>query len=526
MAVDYGMLARVPTIGSRIMAGQEAGRAAAAQNMLLQQRALEFQQAQEDRRLAAEERRMQQAAAMRQEQIFEQAAQMIRQSGLDPDDPAVLQQFTAAAVQSRNPQLMSLATSMSDRLAKRRQEREEAAAVAGAMRPPTAQGAIPPLETPTTPAVAASAAEAPEAVAPQQLSPLAVEQATYQRPAFYGQGQFAGTAPTAVTSPIGEYPTAPTPPVNQLAPPSAAPANAMLTPPAVQVAGPAAMPTAGKPDVARMEAEYERLQEQYDRVAALGTDAARKQAALLKPALDRLQRRIERATKETAETADIQGYRLAQQQGFKGTFVEYKQSLRPEPSKVEVKLPEQEKAFETELGKGQAKKLIDDKAVADDARSIIDTVQQGRQLLQSGMITGFGAEALTQIGAALNQAGISFASDSVANTQAFAANMAQNVGRIIKQFGAGTGLSNADREYAEKMAGGKITLDRKAIERILDINERAARNVITAHNKRVAGVKTNVPLTVELPPAMPTAPAAAPAGRPSLQQIFQQPAGR
>lgn len=184
-----------------------------------------------------------------------------------------------------------------------------------------------------------------------------------------------------------------------------------------------------------------------------------------------------------------------------------------------IKLPEQEKAFETELGKGQAKKLLDDKAVAEDAASIIGTVQQGRQLLQSGMITGFGAEALTQIGAALNQAGISFAADSVANTQAFAANMAQNVGRIIKQFGAGTGLSNADREYAEKMAGGKITLDRKSIERILDINERAARNVISSYNKRASSVKTNVPLTIEMPAAAP--PPAAPSERPSLQDIFQ-----
>jgi hypothetical protein len=83
--------------------------------------------------------------------------------------------------------------------------------------------------------------------------------------------------------------------------------------------------------------------------------------------------------------------------------------------------------------------------------------------------------------------------------------MAQNVGKIIKQFGAGTGLSDADRQYAEKMAGGKITLDVKALNKILDINERAARNVITRHNKDVAGIKTNIPLTVEMP-AKRTAP--------------------
>jgi hypothetical protein len=206
--------------------------------------------------------------------------------------------------------------------------------------------------------------------------------------------------------------------------------------------------------------------------------------------------------KEPTKTSAQQDYDKAVEQGFKGTFMEYKQALQPKPAQLNVRLPEQEKAFEGELGKGQAKKLVEDKVVADDARNIISTVQEGRRLLQSGVITGFGAEFLTSAGAALNQAGINFAEDKIANTQAFAANMASNVGRIIKQFGAGTGLSNADREYAEKMAGGKITLDRKSLEKILDINERAARNVITLHNKNAKNVKTNIPLTVEEPPSM------------------------
>jgi hypothetical protein len=205
--------------------------------------------------------------------------------------------------------------------------------------------------------------------------------------------------------------------------------------------------------------------------------------------------------KEAEPTAGMREYQEAVRQGFKGTFVEYKQALQPKPAQVTVpiKLPPQESAFEGELGKGQAKKLIDDKAAAEDARGIISTIEEGRRLLKSGVITGFGADFLTGLGAALNQAGINFAEDSVANTQAFTANMAANVGRIIKQFGAGTGLSNADREYAEKMAGGKVTLDRKSIERILDINERMARNVIALHNRNAAKVKTNIPLTVEEP---------------------------
>ena len=169
-------------------------------------------------------------------------------------------------------------------------------------------------------------------------------------------------------------------------------------------------------------------------------------------------------------------------------------------AQTKVILPEQEKAFEGELGKGQAKSIIENRAVAQDAASIIETVNIGRDILKGKIITGAGADFLVNFNQALKTAGVDFGyADAAANSQAYAANMAQNVGRIIKQFGAGTGLSDADRQYAEKMAGGKITLDAKALNKILDINERAARNVITRHNKDVEGIKTNIPLTVEMP---------------------------
>ena len=180
-----------------------------------------------------------------------------------------------------------------------------------------------------------------------------------------------------------------------------------------------------------------------------------------------------------------------------------------------VNMPPQEKSFETELGKEQAGDLIKSRAAARDAVAIIDTVKTGRDIMKSGMITGAGAEFLVNLNQGLKTVGIDAGyADASANSQAFAANMANNVGKLIKQFGAGTGLSNADREYAEKMAGSKITLDSKAINRILDINERASRNVITRHNKDVKGIKTNIPLEVELPPeikapAMGNAPSSA-----------------
>jgi hypothetical protein len=171
-------------------------------------------------------------------------------------------------------------------------------------------------------------------------------------------------------------------------------------------------------------------------------------------------------------------------------------------------LPAQEKAFETELGKEQAGSIIKNRTAAQDAASIIDTVKTGRDIMKSGMITGAGADFLVNLNQGLKTVGIDAGyADAAANSQAFTANMAGNVGKLIKQFGAGTGLSDADREFAKDMAGGRISLDAKAINRILDINERAARNVIARHNKDVKGIKTNIPLEVEMPPEF-KAPAA------------------
>jgi hypothetical protein len=167
----------------------------------------------------------------------------------------------------------------------------------------------------------------------------------------------------------------------------------------------------------------------------------------------------------------------------------------------------QESAFASGLGKGQADRIIASQTAAQDAASIIDTVKTGRDIMKSGMITGAGADFLVNLNQGLKTAGIDAGyADASANSQAFAANMAGNVGKLIKQFGAGTGLSDADREFAKDMAGGRISLDSKAINRILDINEKAARNTITRHNKDVKGIKTNIPLEVEMPPAAPSVP--------------------
>lgn len=170
------------------------------------------------------------------------------------------------------------------------------------------------------------------------------------------------------------------------------------------------------------------------------------------------------------------------------------------PPITNVKLPPQENAFESGLGAGQSKKIMESQTAAQGAAQILQTNDVGRSLLKSGAITGAGADFFVGLNKALKQANIDFGyADAATNSQAYGAAMAANTGQLIKQFGAGTAISDADRAYATKAAAGEITMDEAAIRKVLDINDRAARNVINRHNKSVKGIKTNVPLEVEIP---------------------------
>ena len=142
-----------------------------------------------------------------------------------------------------------------------------------------------------------------------------------------------------------------------------------------------------------------------------------------------------------------------------------------------------------ELNKQMGKSLVKQREDAQGAVKALESVYEAKNLLKAGIITGTGAEWITSFGNLLSsRLGFNYG-DPVANTQAFAATMGNQVGQIIKQFGAGTGLSDADREYAEKIVGGKITLNEGAIRRLIYINEKAHKNVINRYNQTAKQAK-------------------------------------
>lgn len=147
-----------------------------------------------------------------------------------------------------------------------------------------------------------------------------------------------------------------------------------------------------------------------------------------------------------------------------------------------------DRAFAKGLGDEGSKEIFKMRTAAQDAAFSLNGVSEAKKLLDAGIKSGAFADYKVGLGKVLQQVGVNYDADAIANSEAFVAAQSKQVASIIKSFGAGTGLSDADREFAIKAAGGDIKLTEPSIRRILDINERAYRNLIKNYNKTLSSV--------------------------------------
>lgn len=78
--------------------------------------------------------------------------------------------------------------------------------------------------------------------------------------------------------------------------------------------------------------------------------------------------------------------------------------------------------------------------------------------------------------------------EAIQNTETFRSAIAPNIAAIMKATVGSVQISNADREFAEKAAGGAITLDKSTIKRMLSITRRASEGLITDHKRKLNAV--------------------------------------
>lgn len=179
--------------------------------------------------------------------------------------------------------------------------------------------------------------------------------------------------------------------------------------------------------------------------------------------------------KERKIIKDVAGF-----QRFVDTGERVFEGVEPRAQKPLVDIDIGDKPFLKQL----ASKTSERMANAEIAAKSFDTTRNMKQLLDEGVITGFGSEFITGVGNALQQLGFD-TGDAVGNTQAYAGAVGKLVANVIRDFGAGTGLSDADREFALSIAAGRTSMTEKALRRLIKINDKASEAQIRFHNKAV-----------------------------------------
>ena len=130
--------------------------------------------------------------------------------------------------------------------------------------------------------------------------------------------------------------------------------------------------------------------------------------------------------------------------------------------------------------------MVKDRDLANSAMNALPSYKTAVSLLKEGKVmTGSGAEVQLALSKGLGALGISLGEDKIANTEVLISSLAQPVFSLVKQLGSGSGISDKDLEFAQKAAGGKITLDNKSILRLIEIGQRATQNTINSYTQRL-----------------------------------------
>lgn len=144
------------------------------------------------------------------------------------------------------------------------------------------------------------------------------------------------------------------------------------------------------------------------------------------------------------------------------------------------------------------------------ARDQIAILDRQTARLEGGMPTGLGASLelnLRRIGEFI---GLPY-DPKVTSAENYIAEASKIVAEQIKDFGAGTGLSDADREYAKIGAGADITQQQEALLNLLKIRRGAMAETVKLYNtvrESTAKLLGEKNMTVYMPITMPEKPEA------------------
>jgi len=119
---------------------------------------------------------------------------------------------------------------------------------------------------------------------------------------------------------------------------------------------------------------------------------------------------------------------------------------------------------------------------AQDARNMIELIDRQTGRLEGGMPTGLAANMELNLRRFGELIGLPY-DPAVTNAETFISEAGKIVADQIKDFGSGTGLSDADREYAKLIAAADITTQQEALFSLLKIRRNAMVKTVENFNK-------------------------------------------
>ena len=168
--------------------------------------------------------------------------------------------------------------------------------------------------------------------------------------------------------------------------------------------------------------------------------------------------------------------------------------LQPAPPQVQ-KVQNITAGMGDELAKVGAKSFAELAENAGKSADALSTINRSLPTIDN-MFTGAGAEIKLNIARYAEAIGVSgdYLVDptSIVDTEAYIANAGKRVAEYIVNLGAGTGLSDADREYAKEVVAGKITVSAETLKRLLKELKRGAENKINKYKQTRNRIKQSL----------------------------------
>jgi hypothetical protein len=145
----------------------------------------------------------------------------------------------------------------------------------------------------------------------------------------------------------------------------------------------------------------------------------------------------------------------------------------------------------TNVGGGTDKQIFDEfversKAARSTAQGLT-ALRTARAAIEGGAITGFRADNRLQLQKAASLFGIA-EPEKIQNSEVFKAAIAPQVAAVLRATVGNANISDSDRRFAERAAGGSLDLDEGSIKRLLDIMEKASVAQLQDHQEALDAV--------------------------------------